>query len=257
MQKMLAMGVLLCCFLFVFTASSHAQLIKKINFSAAEGYTDGLLVGQPASGAEKWTAASTAQGEEVFNVKDEAMFVHPDGTSVIWIYIPFPAQKKNIVTVTWDWQYFGPPEMNMDLGFTFTDTVNFMIDGDPMTVFNEQCTPCRMGDLVDARNGNDFAGGGTWVSDNGVPYRDGVKVYMRMVADNTEWTFDVFARREGEAEVQVADDFLYRRAPSIETDGVNAISLWLNGGKPETSVVLDNIVITGPEPVDVDQWDLY
>ncbi len=258
MRKPVVMKLVLLGLFMVFTVSPQAQLVKKINFSAAEGYTDGLLAGQPAGSGAQWTEASAVQGENVFTVKNEAMFVHPDGTSVIWLYMPFPAQKKNIITVTWDWQYFGPPEKKMDLGFTTTDTVNFLADGDPMTVFNEQCTPTRMGDVVDARRGNDLVGGGDWISDNGVEYRDGVLVHMRMVVNSTDWVFDVYAQREGEEEVLVAADFLFRRAPSVETDGVNAISMWLNGGDPETSVVLDNILIVGPNPITgVSDWNLY
>ncbi len=258
MRKPFMMGVVASCVLFVFIASPHAQLIKKIQFSAAEGYTDGLLVGQPAGGDSQWTAASTVQGDNTFTIQNEAMLVHPDGSSVIWVYMPFPAQKKNIITVTWDWQYFGPPEKKMDLGFTTSDSVNFMVDGDPFTVFNEQCTPTRMGDVVDARRGNDLAGGGDWISDNGVEYRDGALIHMRMVVDSVEWMFDVFAQRDGEDEVQVADDFLFRRAPSVETDGVNCITHWLNGGDPETSVVLDNYLIVGPNPItDVNDWNLF
>lgn len=258
MRKTSVMGLAVCCLMLAFAGGADAQLVKQINFSKAEGYVDGLLVGQPTSG-DKWTAASVAQGENCFNVLNEAMYVHPDGTGVIWVYINIPVQTKAPVTATWDWQYFGAPENKMDLGFTVSDSNNYNNDGDPNTIFAEQCTPTRMGDLIDARKG-DWNGGGNWISDNGVVYRDGVLVHMRMVIDprEGEWSFDVFAQREGEAEVQVADDFEFRLAPTAETNGVNDISLWLNGGNPETSVILDNIKIVGPDPiVDVNHWDLY
>jgi len=263
MRKTSVVGVVVCCILLSMAGGANAQLIKQINFSKAEGYVDGLLVGQPANATDKWTAGSVVQGENTFNVQNEAMYVHPDGkaSSVIYLYIPFPVQKikeGNIITATWDWQYFGDPANNMDLGFTISDSGNFNIDGDPMTVFNEYCTPTRMGSLIDARAGNDLAGGGNWVSDNGVEYRDGVLVHCRLVVDIFNYEFDFFAQREGEDEVQVADDFLFRRIPSVETDGVNCIGMWLNGGKPETSVILDNIRIVGPEGYTaVGQWDLY
>lgn len=261
MRKTSVMGFVLCCMLLSLAGGANAQLIKQINFSKAEGYVDGLLVGQPAGDADKWTAASVVQGEKTFNVQDEAMYVHPDGTGVIYLYMPFAVQKikeGNIITATWDWQYFGDPANNMDLGFTISDSGNFNIDGDPNVVFNEYCTPTRMGGLVDARAGNDLAGGGNWISDNGVEYRDGVLVHSRLVVDIFNYTFDFFAQREGEDEQQVADDFLFRRIPSVETDGVNCIGMWLNGGKPETSVILDNIRIVGPEGYTaIGQWDLY
>ncbi|RJP35360.1 MAG: hypothetical protein C4527_00840 [Candidatus Omnitrophota bacterium] len=256
MWKISIMGFVGSC-LLVFTVSPQAQLVKQINFSAAEGYVDGLLVGQPAGSDSKWTAASEVQGENCFTVQNEAMLVHPDGSGVIWLYIDFPVPKQGPLTATWDWQYFGPPEKKMDLGFTIGDLANYMTDGDPFTVFNEQSSITRMGDVIDARNG-DWEGGGQWISTNGVPYRDGVLVHMRMVVDLVDWVFDIYAQREGEAEALVADDFLFRRAPTNETGGVNGITMWLNGGDPETRVVLDNILLVGPEPyVAVNQWDLY
>lgn len=257
MRKKLFQGFLCGCMLFLSVGSLHAQIVKQINFSTAEGYVDGLLVGQPANSESKWTAASEAQGENTFMVQDEAMLVHPDGTGTIWLYISFPVQRIGFLTATWDWQYFGPPEKHMDLGFTIGDLANYMADGDPYTVFNEQSSITRMGDLIDARNG-DWAGGGSWDSTNGVEYRDGVLVHMRMVVDIVEWYFDIYAQREGEEEALVADNFLFRRATSGETNGVNGITMWLNGGDPETSVVLDNILLAGPEPVvSVQNWDLF
>ncbi len=253
MRKMSGIGFLWIC-MMVFAVNPQAQLIKQINFSAAEGYTDGLLVGQPANSEARWTAASEAQGVDVFNVANEAMFVHPDGTGVIWLYMDFPVQKTGVITATWDWQYFGPEEKKMDLGFTISDKGNYMVDGDPNTVFNEQSSITRMGDLIDARNG-DWDGGGEWISTNGVVYRDGVLVHMRMEVDTVEWIFDIYAQRDGEDEALVADDFYFRRSPSQETGGVNVITLWLNGGDPETSVVLDNILIVGA--TSVSGWDLF
>ncbi len=256
MKKMLGLVVLCACMLLLVTGV-EAQVVKEINFSAAEGYVDGLLIGQPANSDSKWTAASEAQGVDTFMVENEAMLVHPDGTGTIWLNISFPVQHTGFLTATWDWQYFGPPEKHMDLGFTIGDLANYLVDGDPYTVFNEQSAITRMGDLIDARNG-DWVGGGSWESANGVEYRDGVLVHMRMVVDIQEWYFDIYAQRDGEEEALVADDFLFRRATSGETDGVNGITLWLNGGDPETSVVLDNILLVGPEPIaSVDSWDLF
>ena len=241
---------------------AQGQVIKEINFSKAEGYTNGPLVGQPAGADSRWASASTNKGDtvfpffgKVFSVStNETMLVHPDesGTAlgVIWVTVPFPLQKTGPLTATWDWQFFGTSDLKTDFGFTIGDTENFNLDGDTNTVFNEQSAITRMGDLVDARNGDGlFNGDGTWVSDNGVVFRDGVLVHMRMVVRLSDLTFDVFATREGEEEVQVADHFYFRRGLSTKNGGVNAITLWLNNGDIATHMTLDNILVVGPNPI--------
>ena len=78
---------------------------------------------------------------------------------------------------------------------------------------------------------------------------------MRMVLDLEMYDFNLYAQREGEDEILVAEFFPMRRMPSEETDGVNCLTLWCHGGDPETSVVLDNILIVGPTAVS--DWALY
>jgi hypothetical protein len=158
-------------------ADLQAQLIKKINFSKAEGYTNGPLWGQPAGASPNvWTCVSDNQGNSfvtngqpwiVHTVTNGAMHIWPDqnfGTNtsgtIYWV-MPFPLQKKGPITVTWDWQFFPSNEIPADYdptnnnynaslqgtdhGFTFADSANRMIDGNPFAVFNELCTPNRIG----------------------------------------------------------------------------------------------------------------
>jgi hypothetical protein len=254
MKKMLGLGVL--CMLLVVAGSVNAQVVKEINFSAAEGYSDGLLTSQPAGADDMWKIASANQGDNVFTVANEALLVHPDGTDKIWLNIQFPIQKAadGPLTITWDWQYFGPEEKKMDLGFAISDKANQLLNDDPFAEWSEQGSMTRMADAIDARKG-DYVGGGSWTADEAVPYRDGVKVYMRMVLDLEMYDFNLYAQREGEDEILVAEFFPMRRMPSEETDGVNCLTMWCHGGDPETSVVLDNILIVGPTAVS--DWALY
>ena len=150
MKKMLGLGVL--CMLLVVAGSVNAQVVTEINFSAAEGYSDGLLTSQPAGADDVWKAASADQGDNVFTVVNEAMLVHPDGNSV-WLNIQFPVQKAadGPITITWDWQYFGPEELKMDLGYAISDKANQLLNDDPFATWNEQGSMTRMGDEIDAR----------------------------------------------------------------------------------------------------------
>jgi len=255
-MKKVCLGFLSGCMLLLSAGSIHAQVVKEIYFSAAEGYVDGPLVGQPAGSGSKWIAGSADMGDDIYIVKNEAMVVQPIPNMQVWIYIPIPVQKMDSGTITflWDWQYFGPPEKKMDLGFVPSDSGNYNNDGNPFLSFGEQCCPMRMGDVIDARKG-DLACGGTWVSDHGVPYRDGVLVHMRMTIDLNELDFCVYAQREGEEEVQVAENFPMRCMPSNATKGLNTMTFWVNGGDVETSVVLDNFILIGPATTR--DWDMY
>jgi hypothetical protein len=237
-------------------------VIKEIGFSKSEGYVSGPLVGQPSGSSAVWASASANKGDsifpsygKVFSVStNETMLVHPDhsGTAlgVIWVTVPFPTQKVGPLTATWDWQFFGMSDLGSDLGFTIGDTENFNIDGDPNTVFNEQSAITRMGALVDARKGDGlFEGGGDWISDNGVIFKDGVLIHMRMVLHLDDQSFDVFATRDGEEEVQVADRFPFRRGMAATTGGVNGITMWLNNGDRATYMTVDNILVKGPNDI--------
>jgi hypothetical protein len=285
MKTSTTLKILACGYLLLLATDLQAQVIKKINFSPAEGYTNGPLWGQPAAEASTWTCVSANTGDTFYTedgdhvivntVTNEALRIHPDHTGselgVIYWAIAFPVQKKGPVTVTWDWQFFPTNEIpsdydptnntynaqlqGTDLGFTLSDSLNRALDGDPYAVFNELCTPNRMGARCDARMGTgDCDGGGTWL-DVGPEYKDGKKLHMKLVVyfgddgDPYNNTFDLWAQREGEELWQTADHNFMRRCPTAE-NGIDCITMWLNNGDLETYIIVDNIQVSGPNAVE-------
>ena len=115
---------LVCGLLVLLTADLQAQLIKRISFTAAEGYTNGPLWGQPAgAGANVWIDVSANLGNSFSNadgspwivctVTNGNMVIYPDqnfGTNessgTIYWAMPFPVQLTGPITVTWDWRFF-------------------------------------------------------------------------------------------------------------------------------------------------------
>lgn len=291
--------------MLLFVATAQAQWIKQINFSKAEGYTNGPLLGQPAgAGTGAWTPVSENTGDSYvtedgsrhvcLTVTNEAMLIRPDQNlgelkSVIYFTIPFPAQKKGPITVTWDWQFFPTNEIpadydptnnnyqavlqGTDVGFTLSDSDNRKLgDSDVWAVFNELSTPTRLGGLCDARyNGSGeygtCGGGGNW-NDKGPQYRDGKKLHMKLVAyfgdpsDPQNDSYDVWAQRDGEEVWHTTVNDLYpdgkfpmRRCPG-EADGdpkIDNITLWLNTGVFSTAILVDNIRVYGPSLVEPPQ----
>jgi hypothetical protein len=291
------MGAVCTSALLFLAADLQAQWIKQINFSPSEGYTNGPLLGQPAGDAAKaWISVSENKGESyiledgtqhiALTVTNEAMMIRPDQNfgelkSVIYFAIPFPAQGKGPITVTWDWQFFPTNEIpadydptnnnyqaqlqGTDLGFTLSDSANRALGDNDWAVFNELSTPTRMGGVCDSRyNGfGDYGtcgGGGNW-NDKGPQYRDGKKLHMKMVAyfgddnDPQNNSYDVWAQREGEEVWHTTVNDLYpdgkfpmRRCPG-EAGGepkIDCITVWLNGGTYSTYILVDNIRVYGP-----------
>ncbi|MCZ7640332.1 MAG: hypothetical protein M5U12_32320 [Verrucomicrobia bacterium] len=282
--------------------SLQAQLITRVNFSAAEGYVDGPLWGQPArTGTPTWTCVSENTGDTYVredgirhicqSITNGALCIRPDQnlgelTSVMYWAFPFPAQRKGPITVTWDWQFFPTNEIptdydptnnnyqatlqGTDVGFTLSDSANRTLgDSAVWAVFNELSTPTRMGGLCDSRyNGNGeygtCGGGGNW-NDKGPQYKDGKKVHMKMVAyfgnpdDPANDSFDVWAQREGEDVWHTTVNDFYpdgkfpmRRCPG-EADGdpkLDCITMWLNTGVYGTYILVDNIQVSGPDPIE-------
>ncbi len=127
--------------LILLTGDLQAQVIKKVEFSAAEGYTNGWLYGQPGKdGLNVWTDISDNPGNSWTNADGSTFYCQiqtnmtdstgavvglisanpdiyegpmypsdPDNPSyavdtMIW-YMPIPNQTSGQITVTWDWRF--------------------------------------------------------------------------------------------------------------------------------------------------------
>jgi hypothetical protein len=232
-----------CGLLLLIAGDLQAQLLTKVKFSPLEGYSPGPLYGQPSGGGTYvWTCVSQNTGDTFVNgegvvhyvqsVSNDTMCVRPDGkqgtlTDVMYWAMPFPAQRKGPVTVTWDWKFFStnvllnaiPPDYDptnnnyqatlqgTDVGFTLADAANRQM-GDPAeyAVFNELSTPTRLGSVADSRFNLAYGacgGGGDW-NNRGPEFKDGKTLHMKMVAyfgdpaSPTDGSYDVWAQREGE-----------------------------------------------------------
>ncbi len=250
-SKMGTICLLCSCFILAFAANLHAQTVLSIDFSAAEGYTDGDLLGQPAGAANVWTD-EPGTIPDGFVVQNEALLVEQHGAGNSFIMISFPLIESGIITATWEWQYLGPADASVDNGFVISDSSNFDLDGDGGAIdFNENGAMVRMTNntgMLNAVN-SDGAGAGTY-DDIGVDYRDGRVIPMRIEVDLDNLNYDVYA--EG---VQVADDFGLRRNPQ---QGLDTLVLWNSGDAVHDGMILDNIVISGPGGSSTAQnWDLY
>ncbi len=244
-------------------ANVHAQVIFSADFSSAEGYTDGLLVDQPAGASELWVDGVANTPAVNFELVDEALVTTVDLSGSKWVYIMFPLQKESI-TATWDWRYVGPADGMVDTGINFSDSANFNLDSNPDLTWNEQGAMIRMthdlanGEgVIDVRDG-DWDGGGSYSITNEVKYQDGVKIFMRAEINIQDWIYTVYAQREGEQEIEIARDFGFRRLPSAENEGLNCLALWEDVSDATfegNQCIIDNIVVFGP--TSISNWSLY
>jgi hypothetical protein len=148
MRESRVLKAIACSLLVFLTSALEAQVIYKCQFSAAEGYTNGWMIGQPSIG-NKWlnanddwsydtsgTYTSLNNGKswwpegatEPFYIVTAtnctapgggAMMVASDGNfgtnaqTYFW-KMDFPTQKKGPLTVTWDWQFHCTNEIPSD-----------------------------------------------------------------------------------------------------------------------------------------------
>jgi len=250
------MGIIFGCLWLIPVGSLHAQQIVSIDFSKAQGYTDGHLFGQPAGQAAKWQdGGGSSTGAKLYEINKETLLITQDAGGDRWALFTIPTQTGKF-TVTFDWQYVGAADSTVDVGFCISDKANFSLDGNDAPTYNEQGVMGRMYSdpaTVSARNG-DWAGGGTYDALVELSYTDGIKVFMRYEIDASKaaQTFNVYARKEGSAEVKLAENFGFRQDCP---DGLNTIAIWETGTVAGTQVIIDNILLTGPAPVQ--DWELH
>lgn len=252
-RRLLVVGVVLSSAGFV----SAQQTLLDIDFTS--GYTqDADLEGQ-----QDWTKGG-ANAVTNFVVEGGLLRSWTDTTGGQFIYKEFPLQK-GIVTLSWDWQYEGDGTTSSNTGIGLFDLDNMNVDNGNDIDFNEYSCLSRMAtgitnntDTIDARFG-DLNGGVDFRANPPVPYKDGKKISVRIVADIPNQKYDVFATREGEAEVQFADDFTFRRRVSAANGGLNAVVIFddlNNAAGPDITV--DNIkVVAQDAATGAYDWAVY
>ncbi|MBN2326615.1 MAG: hypothetical protein JXR73_05625 [Candidatus Omnitrophica bacterium] len=256
-MKMKSVFVVLFAMCLISVMNVQGQIYFSTSFSEAEGYTNGPVMGQPAGSDAVWQDGASVPSELYAYIENEALVMYQNGDDQdTWVFIEFPNQNSGVMTVTWDWQYVGPEDSNIDVGVCISDKFNFEFDGNPLLGWPEQSAMTRMQQdsaVIDARNG-DWSGGGTYDAFEAFSYTDGVKIYMRceIALDPADQTYSVYAQKEGGDEVQLAENFGFRRE---YIDGLNTVSIWVDGSAAETRTIIDNIVISGPTPVT--DWALY
>jgi len=252
---------LLCVgFLFIAAGNLDAQEILNIDFSAAQGYTDGFVVEQPAGAANQWldlvdTGIASLVPADPYFIENEKLVIAQEGT-VAWVYIKFPPQTQGDLTLTWDWLYVGPDTENIDVGINLSDSANYSMDitEGSLSGWGRQTTTVRMrqGDgVIDLRNGDAYDVLESFI------YTDGALISMRYIVHLDKKTFDVFAQKEGEAEVALGIGYGYRRDVSTETGGLDHLSIWVSGSA-FTECHIDNFVLTASGGISAaPNWSLY
>jgi len=248
--------VLISAFIAFGCVTGNAQVYYSIDFSAGEGYVDGEIIGQPNGADRLWEDSTPDTPEGVFTVQNEALVITQPGTEQ-WLLFEFPQQTEGDLIVTWDWQYVGPADGNIDCGMCISTRSNFLLDDNPNPTWNEQGAMTRMQQDtadIDVRNG-DWAGGGGYEASQAFPYADGSLISMRFEidVDDADQSLNCYAQKEGESEVMLAENFGFRRETFGE--GLNSISIWISGSLVDAKCIIDNIRISGP--LDVGNWALY
>ncbi len=251
---LLVIGALLCV-----TGTPYAQEILNIDFSAAQGYIDDFVVGQPAGADNQWldlvdTGISGIVAADFYFIENEKLIVLQEGGGASWIYIMFPPQTEGDLILTWDWQYVGPEDQNIDVGINLSDSANYSLDitEGSLSGWGRQTTTARMqqdDSVVDLYNSSAYEALEPY------SYADGAIISMRYIVHLDQKSFDVYAKKEGEAEVALGINYGYRRDVSAETNGLDHLSIWVSGSA-STECHIDNIIImAGDTPVS--DWFLY
>lgn len=243
------------------TIGAQAQTILTADFSAAQGYVNGPVAGQPAGGGAVWTNPNSAVSIDSFKVENEALSIIGDGVGGKWVVINIPTQK-DIFAAEFEGTYVGDGTMS-NIGVSFSDTENFKIDGNTTPTYNEQGAMVRFAGngILDVRNG-DGAGGGSFTKLVDFAYNDGVKFYIRAVIDAFANLVTVYVHKEGETEeILIAEDYGFRRATSTVTNGLNCMTIFDNNSdssKAGVGIIFDNFKVYGPDGLTpVSEWSIY
>lgn len=246
------------------TASVEAQTIFSANFSEAQGYTEGPLVGQPANAEDQWVAATPDNVTDEFTVVDEHLEVTSNLTGGNWVTIPIEPQS-GVWTITYDVQLIGDfvgGETGANINVCLSDSNNFNLDGNPVPTWNEQGAMIRLNPSgnIDVRNGN-WDGTGDISAFEDFSYLDGRTVTIRAEIDVTEeWINAVWASYEGETdEVLLAEFYGFRRSTSNgQIDTIVIAENGSDGSADGLTVIIDNIEVFGSEgPTNVKHWSLH
>ena len=236
-----------------------AQELLNIDFSAAQGYVDGFLVGQPAGAEYQWldlvdTGISGIAAADPYLVNDEMLVIEQPGSGALWAYIMFPLQTTGELTLTWDWQYVGPDTENIDVGVNLSDTANYSLDitEGSTSGWGRQTTTVRMNQSTGSIDIHDGSGYSALVD---YSYTGGELISMRFVIHVDDKTYDIYAKKEGETEVALGIGAGYRRDVQA---GFDNLSMWVDGSAI-TECYIDNIVLTasGGAASNAPNWSLY
>ncbi len=239
----------------------QAQVYYSADFSAAEGYVNGPVVGQPAGATAQWINANPNVLTDDIVIENEQLVISDVSAGGRWVTLEIPTLQENF-SVSFDWKFVGDAAGTMDVGICLSDSLNFeLIDGNPVPNYNEQGTMIRTyaEGLIDVRDG-DWAGGGEYKALAELNYQDGKNIHIRMEINPVEWIFDVYFQKEGDAEeTMIAEEYGYRRLPTEETDGINALVIWDNAvaGTLGNTMIIDNFLVYGPETTSVSDWSLF
>ena len=114
--------------LLVFVMGVQAQVYLSVDFSAAQGYADGPVIGQPAKSAVQWTDFNPDTPATTYVVDNGALLIKEETVDAHWAVMDIPVMKETF-TAAWDMQFIGESAGIIDVGICFSDKANYELDG--------------------------------------------------------------------------------------------------------------------------------
>jgi len=186
MKRSTILKLLGCGLLLFLTADLQAQLVKKVKFSALEGYTNGWMIGQPSAG-DKWTNVNAdwdwvyanEPTPESYGPLNNGKSWIPEGETEPWLLVTatnttragggqmmiasdgnkgtnaatyfwkldFPKQMTGPITVTWDWQFKCTNEIPADYDPTNNNYSGVLPGYDTGFTFSDYANRTADGDI--------------------------------------------------------------------------------------------------------------